>query len=52
MDRPNIRKELDETIVALSKWIRECCERGTSSEELRVLPEVVNATAKLYETIR
>lgn len=42
------QEQTDETVTALFDLIQRCCKHG-SDEELRVLPELVKATAELVK---
>ncbi|WCK53879.1 hypothetical protein PP175_21560 [Aneurinibacillus sp. Ricciae_BoGa-3] len=44
--------EIEQTIASLNMWIRRCVEEGSSSEELKILPEVIKATAELLKASR
>jgi len=46
----DIKSKASITASVLMDWILERCVKGTSSEELRVLPEVIRATAELVKT--
>lgn len=44
-----MNKELELTIIELSRYIRDSARNGCSSEVLRTLPELTKATADLVE---
>ncbi|MDU0329264.1 hypothetical protein RW092_03490 [Paenibacillus sp. 3LSP] len=46
----DIKSKASITASVLMDWIQERCVNGTSSEELRILPEVIRATAELIKT--
>lgn len=48
MERTTLVK-IEQTVNVLCEWIQNKCEKGASSEELAILPEVVNATAGLIK---
>lgn len=50
-ERQNFRDEAMETLSALMSCIRDKAKRS-SSEDLKVLPELVQATAELIKAVR
>lgn len=46
-----MKSKASATASVLMDWIQERCAKGTSSEELRVLPEVIKATAELVRAL-
>ncbi|GCL71811.1 hypothetical protein PN4B1_17160 [Paenibacillus naphthalenovorans] len=45
----NPHKEIEITVINLCKWINDRLNNGASGDEIKILPEVINATAKLAE---
>lgn len=45
-----VQNNVEETINSLCEWVKSRVEKGTSSEEIRVLPEVVKGVAELYKS--